>query len=101
MEIDLLINKEKDLGLVSTGKLPDKISGIIFDHQTRTLSLEFGATMDSLDLNVEVDDEFIPFLTDANYLFYIGTDKTHIHEAYRVPLAHVNDLSDDMIGEWR
>lgn len=100
MDIDLLINKNKDVGLVATGKFDSPVSGAIFDHQTHTLSLEFGETMDTLDLNVPVADDFVVILGNKNHLFLIGTDKRHIHEAYRVPLMHVNDYRGDDIGEW-
>lgn len=100
MDIDLLLNKNKDVGLVATGKFDSPVSGIIFDHATQSLSLEFGETMDTLDLNVPVGDEFIPFLAPRNHLYMIGTDKKHIHEAYRVPLVHINDVKDETVGEW-
>ena len=100
MDIDLLINKNNDVGLVATGKFESPVSGIIFDHETQSLSLEFGETMDSMALNVPVADEIIPYLTQKNYLFLIGTDKRLIHEAYRVPLMHINDFADEEAGEW-
>ncbi|PCI00723.1 MAG: hypothetical protein COB76_02880 [Alphaproteobacteria bacterium] len=100
MDIDLLINKNKDVGLVATGKFDSPVSGIIFDHQTQSLSLEFGQTMETLDLNVPISEDFIPHIAHKNHLFLIGTDKRHIHEAYRVPLIHVNDYKDKNVEEW-
>jgi hypothetical protein len=100
MDIDLLLNKNKDIGLVSTGKFEARVSGAIFDHATHSLSLEFGETMDTLDLNVPVGDDLIDYLSNRNHIFLIGTDKKHIYEAYRIPLMHVNDYSEETAGEW-
>lgn len=100
MDIDLLISKNNDVGLVVTGRLPSTVSGAIFDHETRTLSLEFGEIMESMVLNVPVADDFIPRMTHKNHMYLVGTDRQHIHEAYRVPLIHINDYAQDDVGEW-
>jgi len=101
MNIDLLKNKAGDFGLVSTGQFDAAISAVIFDHDSFTLSLEFNEEHDSMTLNVAVDAMYHNDLTDKTHLYIIGTDKTHIHEAYSVPLMHVNDIQDNNIGEWK
>ena len=101
MDIDLLMNKNNDFGLVATGKFDSVISGAIFDHDTHTLSLEFGETMDTMDLNVPIAEDFFNLLGNKNHIFLIGTDKRHIHEAYRIPLMHVNNHKNNGdVGEW-
>ena len=101
MEIDLLISKTHDVGLVTTGKFESPVTAAIYDHETGVISLEFGQTMDTLELNIPVAGDFAAYLAQRSFLFMIGTDRAHIHEAYRVPLMHVNDYkSDETIGEW-
>lgn len=102
MDIDLLISKTNDVGLVTTGKFEARVSGAIFDHETHSLSLEFAETLDSMTLNVPVADDFVPYLVQKSHIFLVGTDKRHIHEAYRIPLMHVNDYTaNEEIGEWK
>jgi hypothetical protein len=101
MNIDFLKNKDGDFGLVSTGQFPSIITGIIFDHKDMTLSLEFDETVESLTLNIAVDAAYLLDLTQKSQLFIIGTDKTHVHEAYSAPLLHINDIQDNDVGEWR
>jgi len=64
MDIDLLISKTEDVGLVATGKFDDAVTAAIFDHDTQCLSLEFGETMDTLVLNVPVAEDLIPYLNN-------------------------------------
>ena len=99
MNIDLLISKNNDVGIVSTGKFESQITAVIFDHGTREISLEFGQTMDSLPLNIPVAEELVDYLDGRSFLYFIGTDKTHIHEAYKIPLMHLNN-QDKTVGEW-
>lgn len=100
MNIDLLISKTHDVGLVTTGKFESTVTAIMLDHETQELSLEFGETMDSMSMNIPVGDDLIPFMRNRNSMFIIGTDKVHIHEAYNVPLMHLNDAKAQDIGEW-
>jgi hypothetical protein len=101
MDIDLLISKTQDVGIVTNGKFESAVTAAILDHETYMLSLEFGKTMDSMDMNIPVSHDFVPYLTNTSHLFVIGTDRAHIHEAYRIPLMHVNDYNSNNIGEWK
>jgi len=100
MNIDLLISKTQDIGLVTTGKFDSVVTAAIFDHETQLMSLEFGETMDTMNLNVPISDDFVNYIKQRSFLYMIGTDKTHIHEAYRIPLMHINDVKADKVGEW-
>lgn len=100
MDIDLLISKTGEICLVSTGRFQSRVTAAIFDHETQKMSLEFGETMESMDMNVAISDDFIPYLTPKDSVHMIGTDKTHIHEAYSIPLMHLNDYKSQNIGEW-
>lgn len=101
MNIDLLINKTHDVGLVTTGKFESTITAVMLDHETLELSLEFGETMDSMAMNIPVGYDLIPFMRNRTKIFVIGTDKVHIHEAYDVPLVHINDAKSNDVGEWK
>ena len=101
MNIDLLINKTHDVGIVTTSKFESRVTAAIFDHQTHEISLEFGATMDSLTMNIPVAYDIVPDLVQRGSLFFIGTDRELIHEAYQIPLMHVNDMAAKPTqGEW-
>lgn len=101
MNIDLLINKTHDVGLVTTGKFESPVTAAIIDHEKQELSLEFGETMDAMVMNIPVADDLIPYIRNRNKLFIIGTDRVHIHEAYDVPIMHLNDAKSQNIGEWK
>ena len=101
MDIDLLISKSQDVGLVTTGRFPSAVTAAILDHGSYQISLEFGETMDSMTLNIPVDQTMLPYLAQRSHLFMIGTDRTHIYEAYRIPLMHVNDFKSEGVGEWK
>ena len=101
MDIDLLISKTGDICLVATGKFKSPVIAAIFDHDTLEMSLEFGETMDSMDLNIPVSNDFVDYLIQKDSIFMIGTDTTHIHEAYRIPLMHLNDYKFQNGGEWK
>lgn len=100
MNIDLLVNKDGDFGLVSTGRFESKVSGVIFDHDNYLLSLEFAETMESMTLNIPVDPSYVETMAEKQHMHIVGTDTHLIHEAYSVPLYHVNDKSSTPEGDW-
>jgi hypothetical protein len=100
MNIDLLVSKDQDVGIVSTGKFESRVTAALFDHETGLISLEFGETMDSMPLNIPVSEELTSFLNNRSHLYVIGTDRKHIHEAYRIPLMHLNMANAPDVGEW-
>lgn len=100
MNIDLLVSKNHDIGLVTTGKFESAVTAVMLDHETNEISLEFGETMNSMPLNIPVADDIMAYMNNRNSLFIIGTDKTHIHEAYRVPIMHINNLKSRDVKEW-
>lgn len=102
MDIDLLISKTNDICLVATGRFNSTVTAAIFDNESHKLSLEFGETMETMDMNIPVSEEFVPYLIQRQNLFIIGTDIKHIHEAYQIPLMHINDYAaeEQSQGEW-
>ena len=60
MQIDLLATRSGELGILANGSFSSDVSGVIFDVAERSLTLEFGASMDSLKLNCPVGEDFVP-----------------------------------------
>lgn len=95
MQIDLLATTRGELGLVSSGTFKSEVSGIIFDVGERSLTLEFGASMDSMQCNVPVSDEFVATLKSAPYLHVCAIEKGRMAYAAQVPLMKVSNDEDD------
>lgn len=96
MQIDLLATPRGELGLVSNAIFKQEVSGIIFDVGERSLTLEFGATMDSLKLNVPVDEEFASSLKKTSYLHICAIERGRMSYAVQAPLMKVSDDEDDL-----
>lgn len=97
MQIDLLATRRGEVGLVSNRAFESDISGIIFDVAERSLTLEFGASMDSLKLNVPVGEDFVPWLRATNYLHVCAVEKGRMTYARQVPLMKVSVDEDDLV----
>lgn len=90
MDIDLLLTKDNEAGLIADSNLVKKVAGVIFTGQTGTLTLEY-VDMDYLDLNIPVEKEFLQIF-DYCFLIHIGAfQKGHIAQAYQVPLMIADD----------
>lgn len=99
MNIDLLITKEGEAGLIASENLVKKAAGILIDTETGTLSIEF-ADMDHLDLNIPVEDRLARAL-DGNAQLHIGAVKNgNIAQAYQVPLMFSDDpYRGELLGQ--
>lgn len=90
MDIDFLLTDKGEVGLLSSENFIKKAAGILFDHDTGRLTIEY-TDMDYLDLNIPVEPEFFNML-DMSLLIHIGAVKNdHISQAYQVPLMFLND----------
>lgn len=90
MDIDLLVTDGGQAGLLSSENFVKKAVGLLFDHESGLMSLEF-ADMDHLDLNIPVEPEFFETL-DANAQIHIGSVMDgKIAQAYQIPLMFLND----------
>lgn len=90
MDIDFLLTENGEVGLLSSENFIKKVAGILFDHDTGRLTIEF-TDMDYLDLNIPVEPEFFKVL-DLSLLIHVGAVKNdHISQAYQVPLMFLND----------
>lgn len=100
MQIDLLASPRGELGLVSNRTFDSQVSGIIFDVGERSLTLEFGASMDSLRLNIPVSDDFVDTLKATHYLHVCAVEKGRMNYALQAPLMKVSlDEDDFLYGE--
>jgi hypothetical protein len=97
MQIDLLSTPAGELGLISNRNFDSQVSGVIFDVAERSLTLEFGAAMDSLRLNVPVGDDFAEHLKRAGFLHICAIERGRLTYAAQVPLVKVSVDEDDFI----
>ncbi len=90
MDIDLLLARDGQAGLISSENLVKKLAGIVIDTQTGILTLEY-ADMDHIELNIPVDSEFFSSLEYCKQM-HVGAIKAgHIAQAYQVPLMFQDD----------
>jgi len=90
MNIDLLVTKKGEAGLLCSKNLIAKALGAILDTDNGILSLEF-ETMDQMDLNIPIESEFFDLL-DATTHLHVGSVKNNkIGQAYQIPLIILND----------
>ena len=102
MQIDLLATPRGEIGLVANRNFDSDVSGVIFDVLERSLTLEFGASMDSLKLNVPVGDEFVDTLKHMSYLHVCAVERGRMMYAKQAPLMKVSVEDDDFIyGEMK
>jgi hypothetical protein len=88
MELDLLINKTGEYGIVTTHQFEAKPSAAFFDHDTLRLSLEFSETMDSVPLNVTVALDHAEALILRNQIYFVVYEGDFIVMAETIPLIH-------------
>lgn len=95
MQIDLLVSKKGEAGLVSTSAFPQDVAGVIYDVQASALTLEFGAAMDSMTLNIPVADDYVPILKSQNFMHICAIERGRMVYAAQVPLMKVSINDDD------
>ncbi len=90
MNIDLLLTKNGDAGLVCDGAFESPVAGVIFDAEMRQVTLEY-ANLETTEMNIPVEDGIAESLLWA-FALQVGVivdDK--IQETRQVPLMHLND----------
>lgn len=95
MQIDLLSTGGGELGLVSNRTFDSQVSGIIFDVGEQSLTLEFGASMDSLKLNIPVGDDFVKTMKASRYMHVCAVEKGRMTYAAQAPVMTVSMNEDD------
>lgn len=91
MNIDLLMGKFSQSGLLCSRAFKQNPIGAIFDVQARALILEFSGDIDPLHLNISVEERFTEQLLTDRALYIVALDNNMIAEAIEVPLAYLND----------
>lgn len=84
MNIDLLYSNIGEAGLIASENFVKKIAGVSFSLESGVLTLEF-KDMETKDLNIPVDGEFIGPLHETVMIFIGAAKKGHIAQAYKVP----------------
>ncbi|NBX66488.1 MAG: hypothetical protein EBQ96_05775 [Proteobacteria bacterium] len=97
MQIDLLATRSGELGILANGSFSSDVSGVIFDVAERSLTLEFGASMDSLKLNCPVGEDFVPWLKAREFMHICCIEKGRMIYAKQVPVVKVSINDDDLV----
>lgn len=90
MDIDLLFTKEGEAGLICSQNLVKKSIGILFDSQTGLMNIEY-ADMDTLELNIPIDESFWGTLEFTPQLHIGAVKDGNIAQAYQIPLMLLDD----------
>lgn len=99
MNIDLLLTQQNDAGLVSDREFESPVAGIMFDAETRQLTMEF-ADLDTYELNIPVEDDISEALLWATAIQVGVIANGQIQDNRQVPLMLLND-PDGMPGKER
>lgn len=90
MNIDLLISRNNEAGLLCSENLISKAVGAILDTENGQLSFEF-EQMEPMELNIPIEAEFYD-LIESSPLIHVGSVKNgEIGQAYQIPLYILND----------
>ena len=90
MKIDLMLTGNNEAGLISDTRFDAPISGVIFEHLSGKLFLEF-ADMESHELNIPVEEDFKETIGDLDNLFIGVIEDRVITDASYVPIAHITE----------
>ncbi len=91
MNIDLLIGKQGQSGLLCSGPFALQPLGVIFDALARELIVEFTDGGDPLHLNISVEERFSEKLLLDHSVFIAAAQAGEITESLEVPLVYLND----------
>lgn len=92
MNIDLLIDKNEQAGLVSDTPFEHEVSEIAFDQDKGDLFLRFSNHVaKDIALNIPVSAEFKDLLFYANHIFFGVLEGRTLTDARMVPLKLLNE----------
>lgn len=97
MQIDLLATRNGEAGILANAAYSSDVSGVIFDVAERSLTLEYGASMDSMKLNCPVGEDFVAMLVASEYIHVCAIEKGRMTVAKQVPLVKVSMDEDDVV----
>jgi hypothetical protein len=90
VNIDLLLTGQGEAGLLCDDNFEHNVAGVMFDAEGGTLSLEF-SDMDSLDLNIPVEGEFIKPLLYTRYIQMGSIINDVVSSSNQIPVLFIND----------
>ena len=90
MNIDLLVTQQGEAGLVSDQEFESPVAGIMFDNETRQLTIEF-SNMDTAEMNIPVEDDISNALLWAASLQVGVILNNQVQDNRQVPLMLLND----------
>lgn len=91
MNIDLLIGKNGQSGLLCSRAFKSVPIGAIFDAQMRAIILEFEGDNDPFHLNITVEERFCEKLLADHAIHAAFLDGDMIGESIEMPLMYLND----------
>lgn len=91
MNVDLVISKNGEIGLIADAEFESPVSAVIFDYSSHTLSLEHAQTFDSTEMNIPVDYALLEAVTHSRYM-HVGVVKDG-------EVMDVKQVSLSVIGE--
>lgn len=95
MQIDLLATPGGEVGLVGNHAFDGKVSGVIFDVAERSLTVEYGQSMETLRMNIPVAEDFVDWLKMASFIHVTAVEKERMIQASQAPLMKVSVDDDD------
>ena len=90
MNIDLLFTRQGQAGLLCDGVFPTPVAAIMLDANAYQLSIEF-SDMDSMDLNIPVEEDFVHSLLYAEFLQVGAIVEGTIASSRQVPIVFINE----------
>jgi len=90
VNIDLLLTQQGDAGLVSDLDFDSPVAGVLFDAQTRQITLEL-ASLDTVHLNIPVEDDICERLLWATSIQIGVIANDQVQDNRQVPLMLLND----------
>jgi hypothetical protein len=99
INIDLFTTGHNEAGLLSSRPLVAPVMGVIFDAQTKDLTLEFGDMVDPFHLNIPVEDSNCEKLLFTRQIFIGVFDQQQLVKSMLVPLLYLNDPYGSSFGQ--
>ncbi|MCB9989991.1 MAG: hypothetical protein H6867_01265 [Rhodospirillales bacterium] len=96
MNIDLLVTQQGDAGLVCDAGFDSPVAGVLFDAETREVTLEY-ANLETTHLNIPVEDDIAEMLLWAMSVQVGVIAQNQVQDNRQVPLMLLND-PDGMPG---
>ena len=90
MNIDLLLTQQGEAGLLCDSLFPNPVAAIMLDAELHQISLEF-SDMESMDLNIPVEDSFLHSLLYAEFIQVGAVVDGTISASNQVPIVFLND----------